>query len=396
MALGGGLFASQTARRASTLAPWQTAATISFRRLSIVNDHLLTVQLRRGAMRNLRGVATQASGHGPNGMERGLVSCEWLHAQLTTNGKESIRVVDASWYLPNSPFAAPVGSGGAHADFLAGPRLCGSVFFDIDAVASLHPQGLPHMLPCAHVFAEAMHRAGIDRSTRVVVYDRFGLFSAPRFWYTLKVFFNHPAEVAVLDGGLPRWKALGFPLEEGAENVYLPPVAGTPDAWEASPPAVWNIEKVRDNIEKQEALLIDARASGRFSGEVPEPREGMRGGHVPRSVNVPFMDLVSGKPPPAEETMKMRPPAELRQRFRDAGINIEEMATDASMEISGPAVVTSCGSGMTACILGLAMHQIGLPTSRWALYDGSWTEWGGRADTPIIRRAADGGEEQVP
>eukprot|EP00927_Polykrikos_kofoidii_P048562 TRINITY_DN42826_c0_g1_i1.p1 TRINITY_DN42826_c0_g1~~TRINITY_DN42826_c0_g1_i1.p1 ORF type:complete len:330 (-),score=68.58 TRINITY_DN42826_c0_g1_i1:174-1163(-) len=329
-------------------------------------------------------------------MEVGLVSCEWLLAQLTEDSEGNIRVVDASWYLPNSPFAAPEGSGGAEADFLAGPRLPRSVFFDIDGVATVHPRGLPHMLPCADVFAETMSRLGIDKSTRVVVYDRHGLFSAPRFWYTLKVFFGHPAEVAVLDGGLPRWMALGYPLEEGAENVHVPTPPSTLGMWEACPSVVWDLGKVHANIEKQDALLIDARSSGRFTGEVPEPRAGMRGGHVPCSVNVPFMDLISGKPPPAEKTMRMRSPAELRQKLQGAGIDIDNLVADASEEVSGPAVVVSCGSGMTACIVGLAMHQLGLPSSRWALYDGSWIEWGGHTDTPIVRRGADGGEEKVP
>lgn len=317
-------------------------------------------------------------------MEKGLVSCEWLRAELDKEGSvDPIRVVDATWYLPNSPFAAPAGSGGAQADYLAGPRLPGAAFFDIDGVSSPHPAGVPHMLPSEETFSAAMAALGIERSTRVVAYDRHGIFSAPRFWYTLKVAFGHPADVAVLDGGMPRWKELGFPLEEG--EAPPPPAPAPVAAWQRVPGSSWDSEQVRKNAEAREALLIDARGAGRFLGTAPEPRAGMRGGHIPGSVNVPFSDLLTAAP------AMLRPPEELLERLKAAGVPVDTLKA-----ADEPPMVTSCGSGLTACIVGLAMHQLGLPASRWAVYDGSWSEWGSRSDTPILRQGADGKEEVVP
>lgn len=320
-------------------------------------------------------------------MERGLVTCEWL-GEVLSSGAEGppIRLVDATWYLPNSPFAAPEGSAGAQEDFLAtGPRLPGAVFFDIDAVAERHPNGVPHMLPSEDVFSAAMAALCIERDTRVVVYDRHGMFSAPRFWYTLKVVFQHPGEVAVLDGGLPRWQSLGYPIEVGA---MPPPPAPAPVArWSRSADASWDMAQVLANIDAKVARHVDARPAARFTGSVPEPRAGMRGGHVPGSISVPFLELLTSGP-----ERKLLPVDDLRARFDMAGLPVD----DAPPGPDACLVVTSCGSGLTACIVCLAMHQLGMPFSRMSLYDGSWAEWGAQADTPIVRQGADGTEEPVP
>mmetsp|Transcript_126550 Transcript_126550/g.252959 ORF Transcript_126550/g.252959 Transcript_126550/m.252959 type:complete len:386 (-) Transcript_126550:28-1185(-) len=319
------------------------------------------------------------------GMERGLVSCEWLREELDKESSDAhpICIVDATWYLPNSPFAAPEGSQGALAEYISGPRLPGAVFFDIDGVATPHLAGVPHMLPDEERFATAMAELGITHSTPVVVYDRHGIFSAPRFWYTLKVAFGHPAEVAVLDGGLPRWKELGFPLEDAVASGSTK--TGPKDEWQRVAGTSWTLEEVKGNIDSQEALIVDARPAGRFLGTVPEPRAGMRGGHMPGSINVPFINLLTAPP------RMLRPPEELRTQLQSAGVQLDQLEANA-----GTSVVTSCGSGLTACVVGLAMHQLGLPLEKWAVYDGSWAEWGARQDTRIVRQAADGTEESVP
>eukprot|EP00933_Yihiella_yeosuensis_P028290 TRINITY_DN22108_c0_g1_i1.p1 TRINITY_DN22108_c0_g1~~TRINITY_DN22108_c0_g1_i1.p1 ORF type:complete len:398 (+),score=59.15 TRINITY_DN22108_c0_g1_i1:99-1292(+) len=319
-----------------------------------------------------------------SGMEKGLVSCEWLKAELESS-KGSLKIVDATWYLPNSPFAAPEGSKGAQADYLSGPRLPGAVFFDIDAVTSKHPDGLPHMLPDEDTFAAAMAAMGIEPDTRVVAYDRLGVFSSPRFWYTLKVVFGHSAEVAVLDGGLPRWQQLGLPVEDG--EPALPSAPSAMSRWTKSSAASWDIAQVRANIDKEDkAMLLDARPAGRFHGEVPEPRPGMRGGSIPGSLNLPFLAVQTDGP-----VRTMLPKEKIQGVLSEAGVPLDSLQAS-----EGKTVVASCGSGLTACVIGLAMHQVGLPLSRLSIYDGSWTEWGAKKDTPIVKRGADGSAEPVP
>lgn len=312
------------------------------------------------------------------GMENGLVSCEWLRAELDAPSAP-LRLVEATWYLPNSPFAAPEGSEGPQAEFMAGPRLPGAGFFDIDGVAT--PHSVPHMLPDEETFAAAMAALQIEPGTRVVAYDRLGVFSSPRFWYTLKVAFGHPAEVAVLDGGLPRWKELGYPLEEGP-----PPEPAAPAKmarWSKVQEAVWDKSQVIANCRSGASLHLDARPAPRFHGEAPEPRPGMRLGHAPRSVSLPAGSVLKG-------TM-MLPKEDLMKVAQSAGVSLDHVASP-----DGPRILTSCGSGLTACVIGLGLHQLGMPLTRWAVYDGSWAEWGADQETPIMKRAADGGEEVVP
>jgi thiosulfate/3-mercaptopyruvate sulfurtransferase len=274
-----------------------------------------------------------------------LVTTDWLAREL---GAPDLRIVDGSWHLPQL-------RRDARAEFLAA-HLPGAVFFDIDAIAD-RSTTLPHMLPRPEAFAEAVGALGIGSGDRVVVYDSRGVASAPRVWWTFRV-FGHDG-VAVLDGGLPRWRAEGRPLEAGAP-------APAPRRFDAGlrPSLVRDLGAVRANLETRREQVLDARSSGRFRGTEPEPRAGLRSGHIPGSLNLPPDAL-------CRPDGTLLPPEDLRRAVEASGL-------DASKP-----VVTTCGSGVAACVLALALHRLG--RADVAVYDGSWTEWGARADTPVER-----------
>jgi thiosulfate/3-mercaptopyruvate sulfurtransferase len=273
-----------------------------------------------------------------------VVATDWLAANLGTPG---LRVVDGSWYLP--------GSGRDAASEYAAGHIPGAVFFDLDASSDPNTR-LPHMLPAAEKFAERMATLGLNDSDHIVVYDGSGLnLSAPRVWWTFRT-FGHD-RVSVLDGGAGKWRQEQRPIEQGI--ITLPPGHFTARLDRA---AVRDLASVRANIQQRVEQLVDTRSAGRFAGLEPEPRPGLRGGHVPGSVNLPFTDLV-------RPDGTMLGPEELRGRLLDAGI-----------DLSRP-VVATCGSGTSACALVLSLHLIG--HTQAAVYDGAWAEWGGRADTPI-------------
>jgi thiosulfate/3-mercaptopyruvate sulfurtransferase len=273
-----------------------------------------------------------------------LVTTDWLAAHL---GDKDLRVVDATWYMPNE-----AGSGAA--DYAAG-HIPGAVFFDIDAVAD-RSTDLPHMLPTPAAFAEAAGALGLSRDATVVVYDARGMFSAPRVWWTLRV-MGFP-KVFVLDGGLKRWRAEGRPLETTASAPRQIEIGPS-----FQPSLVRDLEAVRTHLTEQSAQLVDARGAPRFRGEEPEPRPGVRGGHMPGARNVHYASLLS-----PDGTMKSA--AALRATFEAAGVNL-----------ASP-IVTTCGSGVTAALAALALARLGREDA--AVYDGSWTEWGGRTDTPVV------------
>jgi thiosulfate/3-mercaptopyruvate sulfurtransferase len=275
-----------------------------------------------------------------------LVSTAWLADRL---GDPDVQVVDATWYMP--------GEGTGRETYRSG-HIPGAVFFDIDQVAD-HATDLPHMLPAPDVFAAQAGKLGLRRGATVVVYDAHGIFSAPRVWWTLRT-MGFP-KVFVLDGGLKGWRAEGRPLEAGE---VTPPSTTLESVFD--PHLVRDLDAVRELLERREAQLVDARAGPRFRGEAPEPRAGLRSGHMPGACNVPWGGLIH-----PDGTMKDA--AGLRAAFEAGGVDLR-----------GP-IVTTCGSGVSAALLALALARIGrldVP-----VYDGSWSEWGGRPDTPVATGA---------
>jgi thiosulfate/3-mercaptopyruvate sulfurtransferase len=272
-----------------------------------------------------------------------VVSTEWLAKHL---GEPDLRVVDGTWHMPQL-------KRDAHAEFVTA-HIPGAVFFDIDRIAD-RGASLPHMLPAADEFAEAVGRLGIASEDRVVVYDARGVVSAARVWWTFRA-FGHD-RVAVLDGGFRAWTAEGRPVASGEPSPPRRPFRAT-----LRPELVRDLEAVRRNLVTRDEQIVDARSRGRFAGTEPEPRAGLRGGHIPGSLNLPYETLY-------QPDGTLLPPERLRAAIVDAGIDL------------GKPITTTCGSGITASVLALALHLLGRPDV--AVYDGSWTEWGGRPDTPV-------------
>ena len=256
-------------------------------------------------------------------------------------------MVDGSWYLP--------GSGRDAAQEYAVAHIPGAVFFDLDASSDTRTS-LPHMLPDPASFAARMSPLGLNDTDDLIVYDGSGAnLSAARVWWTFRV-LGH-ARVAVLDGGWGKWRAEGRPVERG--SVSLPPGRFTA---RLDPRAVRDLTAMRLNLATRTEQVVDMRAAGRFTGNEPEPRPGLRRGHVPGSRNLPYDTLVA-----ADGTILPEP--ELRRRLRAAGVDLSQP------------IIATCGSGTSACALLLCLELLGHQAT--ALYDGAWTEWGGQPDTPV-------------
>jgi thiosulfate/3-mercaptopyruvate sulfurtransferase len=271
-----------------------------------------------------------------------FVTTEWLAAHLN---EPDLGLIDASWHLP------PTGRNGA-AEFRAG-HIPGAVFFDIDAIADTS-SGLPHMLPDPAAFASAMRKLGLGDGMGMVVYDALGLFAAARVWWTLRAF--GVSDVKILEGGLPKWISEGRPLEEGAPA--RPPRDFTP---RLDPSFVASLDDVRAALASGAAQVVDARPAARFLGAAPEPRPGLRSGHIPGSVNLPFSEIIAHG--------KLKPHDALVATMAAHGVDLAKP------------VITTCGSGVSAAILALAVEQSGGKMA--GLYDGSWAEWGAREDCAV-------------
>ncbi|MEM6374319.1 MAG: 3-mercaptopyruvate sulfurtransferase [Pseudomonadota bacterium] len=272
-----------------------------------------------------------------------LVSTDWLAAHLKD---PDLRVLDASWYLPDAGRDARAEYEAAH--------IPGARFFDIDEISDARSD-LPHMAPPVEKFMSRMRSLGVGDGHQIVVYDGAGLLSAPRVWWLFRLMGHR--DVAVLDGGMPKWQAEGRPTED------MPPVIK-----DRHLTARFQNHLVRDVTQVSQAAklgstqIVDARAAARFRGDAPEPREGLRAGHIPGARNVPFNKVLN-------EDRTMKSADDLRAVFEAAGIDPDKP------------VITTCGSGITAAILALALERLG--HNGWSLYDGSWAEWGMFPTVPV-------------
>ncbi|MEJ0062631.1 MAG: 3-mercaptopyruvate sulfurtransferase [Alphaproteobacteria bacterium] len=282
-------------------------------------------------------------GFSPPTLPSPLVEPEWLKANL---GR--VNLLDATFAMP--------GSGRNPAAEFHARHIPTAQFFDLE-IASDPETTLPHMLPAPEAFADYMRQLGVDERKPTIIYDDGAYLGATRLWWMLRV-FGHD-NIALLHGGLPAWQAAGHPLTDKID----PPGKGRFTAT-FRPELVWSLAQVTDNLEHGDTVMLDARASGRFRGEQPEPRPGLARGHIPGSLNLPFSELID----PA--TKQLWPAARLKEIFTGAGIN------------SGESITATCGSGVSACVLAFGLFLLG--RGDVPVYDGSWAEWGADKVNPVM------------
>ncbi|WP_339716912.1 3-mercaptopyruvate sulfurtransferase [uncultured Sneathiella sp.] len=273
-----------------------------------------------------------------------LVSTDWLAEHMEA---PDVRVVDASWHMPAT-------GRNPRAEYEA-EHIPGAVFFDIDEIADTD-NPLPHMVPSPEKFSSRMRKLGLGDGNRIVIYDTLGIVSAARAWWLLRLFGHQ--DVAILDGGLPKWKTEGRPVSDApvkpAERHFTARINSF---------LLREKDQIARNIGMEREQVLDARSAGRFTADEPEPREGLRGGHIPGSLNLPFTELFN------RDDGTLQDAEALRTIFDRSGIDFKKP------------VITSCGSGVTACVLAFGLHLLG--HHRVAVYDGSWTEWALDEDQPV-------------
>lgn len=276
-------------------------------------------------------------------MPQALVTTGWLREHL---GSPDVRVIDATWFLPNAGRDARADYDAAH--------IPGAVFFDLDEVCE--PKDLhPHMVPSPLRFGQRVRKLGLGDGVRIVVYDDNRFFASARVWWMFR--FMGAEDVRVLDGGLAKWRAEGGPVTDE------PTRASERDFTVRQNNLIYReMDQVRANLTTRREQLLDARSAARFHAQEPEPRAGLRGGHIPGARNLWYGELVA-----ADGTLK--PQAELRALLHEAGIDLAQP------------IITSCGSGVSAALINLALYELGVHHA--ALYDGSWAEWGAQKDTPV-------------